>query len=252
MVKLAESISITIKTWIDAGEKLESRSRTIQPGDIMILVRTRGQFVEEMIRQLKKLGIPVSGSDRIILLQQIAIMDLLALGRFILLPEDDLNLAIILKGPLIGLNDMDLLKLSHERKGSLWENLKKTCFQKKEFQFAYDYLKKLLIMVESSQPFEFFSTILGPFGGRTKFLLRLGPDAADSIDEFLNLCLRYEREHTPSFTGFLEWIEADETELKRDLDRGNNEVRVMTVHGAKGLQSSIVFLPDTCSIPSFR
>ncbi len=252
VVRLAERIAETISSWLKSGEILPSTGRPIAEGDIMILVRTRGQFAEEMVRQLKQRKIPVAGSDRMVLLNQIAVMDLVSAGRFSLLPDDDLNTAIVLKSPFIGFDDDDLFDLAHGRKGSLWHALRDRRSQQPKYEQATIHLEQLLAAADFAPPFEFFSSLLSSRDGRKNLMGRLGPDAGDAIDEFINLCLAYEREHAPSMEGFLDWLEAGETQIKRDLEHGGNQVRVMTVHGAKGLQSNIVFLPDTCSIPSAR
>ncbi|MBL6959030.1 MAG: double-strand break repair helicase AddA [Rhodospirillales bacterium] len=250
--QLADRIAGRIEGWLRDGEILESAGRAMRPGDIMILVRTRNRFTEEMIRCLKVRGIPVAGADRMVLTEQLAVMDLMALSRFLLLPEDDLTLAVVLKSPLIGFDDDQLFDLAYGREGSLWSALKARRGGTDAFEAAAAWLGGLLAETDFTPPFEFFSGVLGPGGGRHKLLARLGPDAADPIDEFLNLALAYEHEHAPSLQGFLHWLEAGETQIKRDLEHGRGEVRVMTVHGAKGLQANVVFLPDTCTKPDGR
>jgi len=252
VVRLAERIAQTISAWLEQGEVLASAGRPITEGDIMILVRTRGQFAEEMVRQLKQRKIPVAGSDRMVLLNQIAVMDLVAAGRFALLPEDDLNTATLLKSPFIGLDDGNLFDLAYGRQTTLWRALRDKREVNAEYEHAAMSLEHLLTTADFSPPYEFFSALLSGGEGRKKLLGRLGPDAADAVDEFMNLCLAYERDHAPSLEGFLDWLEAGDTQIKRDMEHGRNQVRVMTVHGAKGLQSNIVFLPDTCSMPLTR
>jgi ATP-dependent helicase/nuclease subunit A len=246
--RLAAMIAGKIKLWLDTGELLASAARPVKPGDILILVRRRQAFAEEMVRQLKRLAIPVAGSDRMVLTEQLAVMDLMAMGRFVLFPEDDLNLAVVLKSPLIGLSEEELFLLAFGRKGGLWQELKRRSSDAKAFAKAYDYLSAARAKADFAPPFEFFSRILSD-GGRRRLVARLGPDANDPIDEFLGLALDFERDHAASLQGFLHWLEAGRTEIKRDLEQGRGEVRVMTVHGAKGLQSNIVFLPDTCAVP---
>lgn len=248
MARTAESISRTIAEWCDEGKLLESRGRAIVPGDIMILVPKRGQFAEEMVRRLKARDIPVAGSDRMILSEQIAVMDLMAAARFALLPEDDLTLATVLKGPFIGFSEEDLFDLAHVRSGTLWQALKD--HDTPLHHGARETLDGLLAVADFSPPFEFFSRILGHGRGRHKLLARLGPEANDPIDEFLAQTIVYERDHVSSLQGFLAWFEAGGTDIKRDMDTGRGEVRVMTVHGSKGLEANIVILPDTCSEPS--
>jgi ATP-dependent helicase/nuclease subunit A len=94
---------------------------------------------------------------------------------------------------------------------------------------------------------------LGAERRRQRLLARLGWEAADPIDEFLAQALRYERDHVPTLQGFLHWLDSGELEVKREGATGErDEVRIMTVHGAKGLQAPIVFLPDTMQIPISR
>lgn len=240
--RLAQLIAKTIKGWLGASGPL---SRPVSPGDILILVRRRTAFVDTLIRVLKEHDIPVAGMDRLWLLDTLAVKDLLKIGEFLLLPEDDLTLATILKGPLCGLSDKDLFKLAHGReKLSLWKRLQRD----KNFEDVTVLLNDLLSRVDFLTPFSLFSYILGPLEGRKKWQSRLGLECLDSLDEFLNLALNFQEKRTPSLQGFLHWISQEVIELKRDLDQ-SNQVRVMTVHGSKGLQAPIVFLPDTTQIP---
>ena len=243
--RLARRIAAKIGTWLDTGARLESRPHPIRPQDILILVQRRDGFVEEMIRALKQKRIPVAGSDRMNLTAHLAVMDLLALARFCLLPEDDLSLAETLKSPLFALNDDDLFRIAHARTGSLWHSLQQHAEQDPRLATCADRLSKLHQQAGEHPPFAFFHRLLVA-GGREQLLQRLGPDAADPLDAFLDQLRAYERDHTPSLQGFLRWLELAPIEIKRDQDSARNEVRVMTVHGAKGLESDIVFLPDTC------
>jgi len=250
-VVLAERIAETIKSWCDNGEVLASAGRPLRPDDIMILVRRRGIFMEAMIRALKTRGIAVAGADRMTLLDQLAVMDLVALGRFALLADDDLALAEVLKGPLFGFDDdADLFPIAHGRDGPLWASLRAAAKNGGKWEHAKERLSALLAMADFTPPYEFFAHILGAMGGRRAILARLGHEALDPIDEFLGLALDFERTHTPSLQGFLHWVSRGETEVKRDLEIARPEVRVLTIHGAKGLESPVVFLPDTCTVPS--
>lgn len=246
--RLAGLLARRIAAWIRDGEILESRGRPIEPSDIMVLVRRRGPFVEGLVRALKDLDVAVAGVDRMVLNEQLAVMDLLALGEFLLLPEDDLILATVLKGPLLGLDDNDLFDLAHTRDGSLWQALRDGAGGDARFARAHDYLAHLLSEVDFLRPYELYAQLLNR-GGRAAILARLGPDAADPLDEFLSLALTYEHTNTPSLQGFLHWMAAGRAEVKRDLEQAGGAVRVMTVHGAKGLQAPIVILPDTMQVP---
>jgi len=247
-VRLAERIANTIKGWLENGELLASENRPIRPSDILILVRKRRPFAGPMVAALKARDIPVAGADRLRLAEQIAVEDLVSLGEFLTLPEDDLALAEVLKSPLIGLDDDDLLALAVGRRGTLWKALIDAADTKPEWKAAAYTLKRWRARADFAPPFEFFAAILDREGGRARFLARLGPEASDPLDEFLNLALRYDDQAPPSLTGFLAHFAEADREVKRDMEQGRDEVRVMTVHGAKGLEAPIVFLPDTCTI----
>ena len=252
--RLAALIARRIGKMVGDGEILESEGRAIRPGDIMVLVRRSTGFVEELVRQLKKLKIAVAGVDRMILSEQLAIMDLMALGQVLLLPEDDLTLATVLKGPLIGLSEDELFKLAYDRgEKRLWDALSAHAGAEDRFGAAHKLLAALMAKTDYLTPAELFGHILVALDGRRKLLIRLGADADDPIDEFMNLALAYQSSHPPSLQGFLHWMAAGDTEIKRDLEQsGGDAVRVITVHGAKGLEAPIVFLPDTAQVPSMR
>jgi len=255
-LRLARLIAAKLARWI-GREILPSHARPICAGDVMILLRRRSGFMETLVRELKKQGIPVAGVDRMALTEQLAVMDLMALGRFLLLPEDDLTLATILKGPFLGLDDDDLFALAYDRGGAtLWQRLGQRAGDDPRYAAAHAWLAGLLARTDHLAPFELYAQLLGgpaadPARSGWQCLLgRLGPEAEDPVDEFLSLSLAYERTHAPSLQGFLQWLDAGSAEIKRDLEQsGRDEVRVMTVHGAKGLQAPIVIMPDTMAMP---
>jgi len=253
-VVLAGRIANRIRTWLAEGMmvqvKNKSDMRRMTAGDVMILVRRRGLLSSEVIRQLKRMGIPVAGADRLVLAEHIAVMDLVALGRFALLPDDDLTLATVLRGPCCGVTEEDLFKLAHGRgdRTSLWSVLQARA-QDPLWQPVHAFLQRLHAMADHLQPYEFYATILGPLDGWTRLMQRLGLDAADPIEEFMSAALDFGRMHTPSLEGFLHVVERSDTQIKRDQDRSDGAVRVLTVHGSKGLEAPIVILPDTYTTP---
>lgn len=247
VVRLAARIADTIKGWLDSSESLESTGRPVAPGDIIILVRKRHPFAAPMVQALKARGIAVAGADRMKLTEQIAVQDLLSLGDFLTLPEDDLALAEILKSPIFGLDDDDLSDLAIGRRGTLWKSLLDRSKEDARYVEAASTLLRWRKAADFRPPFEFFADLLDRDRVRAKLIARLGPDAADPLDEFLNLALTYDDGAPPSLAGFLAFMREGNREVKRDMEHGRNEVRVMTVHGAKGLEAPIVFLPDTCS-----
>jgi len=249
IVRLAEQVADRIGRWVDGRTFLPGHKKPVTPADIMVLMPRREPFASELIRHLKQRGVQVAGADRIRLLEQIAIMDLVALGRFALLPEDDLNTAALLNSPLIGFSEEELFALARSREGTIWRALVARRDEAPAFAFAHDLLRDVRTRADFAPPYEYFAHVLGPGGGRQRLLARLGAEANDAIDEFLSLALAYEQLNTPSLEGFLHWLQSGDAEIKRDMERGRNEVRVMTVHGAKGLEADIVILPDTTAIP---
>jgi ATP-dependent helicase/nuclease subunit A len=244
---LAERIAKQIRLWLDEGEVLASEGRPITAGDILILVRKRKPFADRMVRALKEHKIPVAGADRMRLTEQLAVMDLMVLGDFLLLPEDDLALATLLKTPFFGFDDDDLFAIGYDRKGSLWQALHAKVPLKPAYGEAVAKLESWRSEARRRPPFDFYTARLEEDGLRRALLSRLGPDAADAITEFLNLALVYESGEPPSLQGFLHWLRVANPEIKRDMEQERDEVRVMTVHGAKGLEAPIVFLADTCA-----
>ncbi|HEX3708589.1 MAG TPA: double-strand break repair helicase AddA [Pseudolabrys sp.] len=228
--KLATRIARTVAAWQKKGRR---------PKDVLILLRRRGPLFEAIIRALKRENVPIAGADRLTLTDHIAAMDLMVLGDAILLPEDDLALATVLKSPLFGLDDDALFTLAWNRGGSLYEAL-----QAQQPVLAVQF-EAMRAAAQTLSPFSFYAWLLGAGEGRRKILARLGHEAADALDEFLNLALDYERGETPSLQGFLAWLRAADVEVKRDMEMDRDEVRVMTVHGAKGLEAPIVILADT-------
>ena len=248
-LRLARIIARRIARMIET-ETLVSQGRPVRADDIMVLVRRRTPFIPELVRTLKSLHVPVAGIDRMVLSEQIAVMDLVALAHFALLPTDDLTLATVLKCPLIGLDEETLFDLAHGRTGSLWQALRAAADENPACRTARDTLAAVLAFADAVPPFEFFTRVLGPLDGRQKLVGRLGHDVEEAISEFLQLALGYERTHVPSLQGFLHWFETGTAEIKRDLEQGDRDaVRIMTTHGAKGLQAPIVFLPDTIRLP---
>lgn len=245
--KAANHIADQIAQWLDQKMILPARGRPVQPGDIMILMRTRSQLVPMLTRALKERNIPVSGADRMILTQQIAVQDILSMLKFVLLPQDDLNLACVLKTPLISLSEDNLLYLAYGRSGSLWNALQK----EPKFQDIKEYLLNIRKSIAELRPFEAITKILScPCPANNKNGLsalkgRLGEDCADPIEELRSAALNFEQMETPSLQGFCHFIESQEKTIKRESEDGQNHVRIMTVHGSKGLQAPIVILPDT-------
>lgn len=248
---LADRIAEQVKQWLDRGVWLAKAGRRAGPGDIMILLRKRGDLAALIVARLHALGIPVAGIDRLRLGQPLAVQDLLAAMRFALQPHDDLNLAALLVSPLIGWSQDDLLKHGYRREDrrtmpSLWRHLRR----QEPLAGALVSLRDILAMADFGTPHEFLEALLsGPLQGRAKLVARLGTEALDPIGELVNIARQFPREHVPSLQNFVHWFDSDDEEIKREIQEGADEMRVLTVHGAKGLQAPIVILADACVDP---
>lgn len=256
--RLAERVALQIAEWLDQKARLSPYNRPVRPGDILVLVRRRNAFIPALVRALQARQIPVAGADRMVLPDQLAVQDLLALAEFLLLPADDLTLACVLKSPLIGFDDDALQALAVGRTRSLWHALQLAAAAGQTAALAaYDYLSRWLSQVDFLGPYELFAGVLSQpcpalpeDTGRKAMLWRLGPDVAEPLDEFLDRCLLFERDHPGVMQYFLDWLSTSAPEIKRDQDAAGDQLRIMTVHGSKGLQAPIVILPDTTQVPN--
>jgi ATP-dependent helicase/nuclease subunit A len=251
-VKLARRIQAEVKRLVESGTMTGSAGdrRALRYGDVLVLVRRRGNIFDAVIQALKHANIPVAGADRLKLIEHIAIIDLMSLADALLLPQDDLALAVALKSPLFSLTEEDLFELAWQRKGSLRQALQDHGSANERIKAALARLEECERRFSAETPFAFYGWLLGGDGGRQRILRRLGHEANDALDEFLELALAYERKAPASLQGLMAWLRAADTEVKRDMEISRDEVRVMTVHGAKGLEASVVFLVDTTSSPS--
>ena len=295
-LKLARRIAATIRRWLDDGEALapdaeererrgwpavrepERAPRPIRPRDILILVRNRTTLMEAIVSALKQFGIPVAGVDRLKVSEHIAVRDLISLARFLLLPDDDLSLAEVLKSPLVErddgrpFDDDDLLRLRGElfdfsaplervaavnEARSLWTQLQAAAEAGAPVRRAVEHLRAWRRLAGFLPPYELFATVLWRDGGMRRFIARLSHEAVEPLEAFMDLAMQFERDELPSLPAFIEWILAEAPEISREQESGadmdgDGEVRVMTVHGAKGLEAPVVFLADTVATPDER
>jgi ATP-dependent helicase/nuclease subunit A len=245
----AERIAQQVKAWLDDKLLLRSKGRAVRPGDILILLRSRGALSRLIVARLYEAGVPVAGVDRLRLQAPLAVQDLLAALRFAVQPEDDLNLANLLVSPLIGWTQDDLLARVPRAAGvSLWSHLRATLDED-----MLRALRELLNAADFTTPYRYLEAILsGPMEGRRKLAARLGEEARDAIDELLNAALGFEADDHPSLQRFIDWFDRGDADIKRELAESGDMVRVMTVHGSKGLESSVVILADAAFDPARR
>lgn len=242
---LARTIAAEIKAMIAQGVQIplddKGGARPVHEGDFLILVRRRSDLFSEIIRACKAAGLAVAGADRLKLGAELAVRDIRSLLRFLATPEDDLSLAEALRSPLLNWSEKALYRLAQPRKGFLWEALR----QDAENEETRAILQDLRDNADFLRPFELIERLLTRHGGRERLLARLGAEAEDGIDELISQALAFERNEVPSLTGFLGWLDADDVQVKRQLEAAGRAIRVMTVHGSKGLEAPIVILPDT-------
>ncbi|WP_018700476.1 double-strand break repair helicase AddA [Amorphus coralli] len=246
--QLAERIAETIRDWLASGAR-HPNGAPVKAGDILVLLRKRQPFADLVNRALKAAGVPVAGADRLTVTEHIAVEDLIALGRALLTPADDLSLACVLKCPLFGLDEETLFEIAHDRPGTLEASLRDAGAADPRLASIAERLARWRRIALADRPFDLYATVLGADEGRRLFRGRLGSEVDEVLDAFLDMALDYERTGVPTLEGFLVRVTASAAELKRESDAASDAVRVMTVHGAKGLEARIVFLVDGCGAP---
>jgi ATP-dependent helicase/nuclease subunit A len=251
--RYAARLAKQIRQWLDRPFELGQgdKRRPVKPEDILILVRRRGDLASLIVARLYAENVPVAGVDRLLLSAPLAVQDLLAAARFAVQPLDDLNLASLLVSPLFGWSQEELYTVAFRREVSLWQQLRTSSAAIPRLAATVEGLRSILEMADYATPHQFLETILsGPMEGRRKLLERLGSEARDPIEELLASALEFETTGTPSLQPFLDWFARGDVEIVRDPSAPLDAIRVMTVHGSKGLQSPIVILADACVDPS--
>jgi ATP-dependent helicase/nuclease subunit A len=250
---LAARIAEQVRQWVRGPDRFvleKDERRLAAPGDIMVLVRKRGGLAAQIVAKLHEAGVAVAGVDRLRLGAPLAVKDVMSALRFAAQPLDDLECANLLASPLLGWTQDDLLE--HVPRGKdvpLWHHLRRPDAPPFVVETA-QHLRDLLRLADFETPQALVAWALtGPWQGRRRLVARLGREANDPLDELLNAAFSYESANTPSLAGFIEWFDAGSAELKRDPDDAGGQVRVMTVHGSKGLQAPIVILADATGAP---
>ena len=246
----ATRIAKQVREWLDEKPVMASTGQPLTPGDILILVRSRGELASLIVARLFAEKVPVAGIDRLHLHRPLAVKDLLSAVTFAVQPLDDLNLAGLLVSPLLGWDQDQLYRVAHKRRGPLWNAMLDCEASDPRCSEALEQLRPILAMADYATPSRFLERILsGPMQGRRKLIRRLGPESRDPIEELLSAALDFERTETPSLDRFLSWFASGDVEIKRDPSAPADAVRVMTVHGAKGLEAPLVILADATSDP---
>ncbi len=241
---LASQIAEWVEKTIHTGRliEVEGKLRAALAGDFLILVQSRSPLFRAIIKELKARKLNVAGADRLMVGDELAVKDILSLLKFAATPEDDLSLAEAMRSPLLNISEGELFTLAHGRKATLWQSFREN---KDSYSDAAGILDDVLSKADWMRPYELIDRILTQHLGRENLLDRLGEEAEDGIDELLSQAMRYEQTEAPTLTGFLNWFASGKVELKREMDAASGQIRVMTVHGSKGLEAPIVILPDT-------
>ncbi len=247
---LAKLIAKKIKSWIVTKKIIKSENRVIQPRDIMILIKNRTNNLGNLIiENLQKEGIAVNGGDKIELFNNILIKDLLTIARFLLLPEDDLNLATLLKSPLLEISEEDLFELcqvKNQKEIYLFQALKLS--KKPNIIKALEFLSDMENFYQRNtyEIYLLFLHILENKNKKAKIIAHFGEESKEIIHQFLNLCINFEESDSIGLESFISDI--DNSSLRINIDSINNEfnqVKITTIHSAKGLESKIIILADS-------
>ena len=247
-ITLARAVIDRVHRMIDQEEAIPKgpggAMRPVRAGDVLILVRSRDALFHEIIRHAKAREIPVAGADRLRVGGELAVRDVASLLAYLALPQDDLSLAEALRSPLLGWSEQELYDLAHRRgrDQTLDEALRA---RGREVPRTMRMLDALRADTDYLRPYDLIERLLTRHGGRERLIARLGPEAEEGIDALLGLALGYERLEVPTLTGFVSWLREDASEIKRQAEGAGDLMRVMTVHGAKGLEAPVVILPQT-------
>ena len=258
--RFAEQLADRIAGWLDPqsphrlwlDRRSDGSAGWAAAGDIMVLLRRRGDLASLIVARLYASGVPVAGIDRLRLGQPLAVQDLIAAIRFALQPLDDLTCAALLVSPLGGWTQDELLQYGYRpEKRSLWPHLRDLAECDSVLRARLDPLYALLAMADYGTAYDFLEQVLtGPVQGRAKLVARLGEESLDPIAELLSLAQKFAASHDGGLQAFLHWFDAGDEEIKRELAGQADMVRVMTVHGSKGLQAPVVILADACVDPT--
>lgn len=252
-VRLAERIANTISGWLKERRILPATGKPVRPRDIMILSRRREPMASALLAALRKQGVPSTGLDRLALTEDIAVKDMLALGQFLLMPGDDFALAALLKSPLYDVSEETLFQLCFARhRESVWRCVQVYHGPDEKVRAAGKELQELLNLTDFVSPYRLYADVLQARDGMRRMVARLGEHVREVLEAFLNEALLYEENETPSLQGFCHWLGLSGREVKREQEQKADEVRILTVHGAKGLEAPVVFLTDTTLLPDVR
>ena len=245
--QVAERIAREIRGWIDSNRPLGPRGRPVRADDVLILVQVRSVLFHEIIRALIRAGVPTPGADRLAVTSHIGVLDMMALGDVLSNPNDDLQLAALLRSPLFDVSEDDLLAVAQPREEnvSLWRAMKESTSL--SVRSAFDELDGWRRRLDFERPFNFYADVLYAHGGLKRMRGRFGSEIDDVMAEFLDLALAQEQSDQPSLLGFLAELRSRDVTIKRELAEGGAGVRVMTVHGAKGLEAPIVIMADAAT-----
>jgi ATP-dependent helicase/nuclease subunit A len=244
---LAQKIADKILCWIEDGRCLQNTKIKINLSHIIILVRTRkDELMRAFQESFRQRNITIFSPEKIILKEHLVAKDLLAWLAVMICPDDDLSLACLLKSPLYGVSEEKLFKLCFERgENSLWQTLQEKSANDEQWQRIFADISNWQKLVAFCSPQEALIKFIAADDKRSLWAAYYGVDAHAVLDEFQDLAAQYEKEFSATIQGFRQWIMQGKHALESSVDvRIEGAVRILTVHGAKGLEAPIVFLAD--------
>jgi ATP-dependent helicase/nuclease subunit A len=237
-VQLASEIATMVHKWVTQGRKLLGSNQVILPSDIMILVRKRSRYVDILAAKLRGLGLKVNTPIHGKFTDYLVVQDVMALVEFFLNPDDELNLAGLLKSPWFGYTEKQLRDACHGRVKSLLENLvehdvqayERLCYfhnMRKQYTTLYALLHHLLFVEAYVDGFINF----------------FGSECMRYLDHLLEGIHEYENKNiSGNLRQLIEYIEFYHPQ--NTVHKSKDTIEIMTVHAAKGLQAPIVILAD--------
>ena len=237
-------------------EKQAGEQRPARYGDVMLLVRQR-THLEAYERALRHAGIPYVTSRQGGLLDTLEARDLTALLAFLVSPFDDLRLAHALRSPIFGCSDEDLMAIAAATGRTWWERLARLEAPRPTLARARTLLARWLAQADTLPVHDQLDRIYAEGDVIDRYVAAVPAAQCDAVRANLEAYIQRALEagagrypSLPRFVAQLEELRAapdqeapDEGETSGDGDA----VRILTVHGAKGLEAPVVWLLDAAA-----
>lgn len=256
----AQLIAATIASLINRQTAVtrDTVTRALQYSDIIILLRQR-THVSAYEQALRTAHIPYLSDSKGALLDNLEIRDLECLLNILISPYDNLALAQVLRSPIFNLDSEQLLPLAAFEHGSWYERLGQLAGQQ-PYQYIHAQLEDWRALAGQIPVHDLLDRIFHQAEIERRYLAAwpeaLRPRVSASLTRFIELALEVDNGRYPSLPRFLEQLqrlrqsERDQPDEHAPVEAHAQRVRIMTIHGAKGLEAPVVFLADSASLPS--